>query len=67
MVCFVVTDWDPSYLNEIFQKDFYEFADLWSSNVMDSELIYESNKMDIYCPITVDISMDDQTLCNAVE
>ena len=34
---------------------------------MDSELIYESNKMDIYCPITVDISVDDQTLCNVVE
>ena len=60
-------DWDPSYLNEIFQEDFYEFSELWSSNVMDSELVQECNKIDIYCPVTEDISLDDQTLCSAVE
>ena len=32
-------NWDPSYLSEIFQEDFYEFSELWSSNVMDSELV----------------------------
>ena len=50
-----------------FNKIFMNFPDLWSSNVMDSELVEESNKIEKYCPITEDISLDDTTLCSAVE
>ena len=32
-------DWDPSSLQYIFSQDFYEFRDLWVSNVCDEELV----------------------------
>ena len=60
-------DWDPSYLQLIFSQDFYDFSHMWSSNVTDMELVQESEKVERYCPITEDISMDDSTLCQAVE
>ena len=60
-------DWDPSYLSEIFNQDFYEFKDHWESNVCDDELVQESNRVEHYCPITQDISLDDELLCQAVE
>ena len=60
-------DWDPSYLRDIFQEDFYEFSDLWKSSVKDVELVEEVNKVERYCPVTEDISLDDDTLCQAVE
>ena len=61
------TDWDPSYLRAIFDEDFVEFDELWNSDIMDSELVLEANKLEKYCPITEDISLDDDTLCSAVE
>ena len=60
-------DWDPGYLRTLFDEDFYEFGDLWKSNVQDEELVRESNRLEHYCPITEDISLDDNVLCEAVE
>ena len=61
-------DWDPSYLRQLFEEDFYEFSDLWvNSNVNDMELVQEADRMDKYIPIVEDISLDDETLCSAVE
>ena len=61
-------DWDPSYLKYIFSQDFYEFRELWTSNVGDTELIEASNASDVkrYSPVVEDISMDDDTLYEAV-
>ena len=60
-------DWDPSYLRLMFSEDFYEFTDLWHSNVCDTELVQEMEKLDIYQPIVEDISMEDHVLLSAVE
>ena len=60
-------DWDPSYLTSIFDQDFYEYSDLWDSNMSDKELLQEVTKIDVYSPIVEDISMDDLELCTAVE
>ena len=60
-------DWDPSYLQDIFSQDFFDFGDMWSSNVTDSELVQECERVEKYCPIMEDISLDDSTLCQAVE
>ena len=45
------TDWDPSYLHGIFDEDFVEFDELWISDIMDSELVLEANKLEKYCPL----------------
>ena len=60
-------DWDPSYLSLLLSQDFYEFNDLWSSNVSDAELLNSEKEKNMYCPVGEDISMDDDTLCKAVE
>ena len=60
-------DWDPSYSMDLFQEDFYEFSELWKSNVHDMELVAETDKVECYCPIAEEISMDDDTLCQAVD
>ena len=62
-------DWDPSYLGLLFDEDFNDVTELWKSNVGDQELICESDRVERehYCPITEDISLDDSTLCTAVE
>ena len=60
-------DWDPCYLNELFREDFNDYSHMWYSNVSDGELVQEVNKIERYCPITEDISMDDTELCTAVE
>ena len=57
-------DWDPEYLKEIFCQDFDDFHYLWDSTVSDDQL---ATHMDRYCPVVEDISMDDETLCSAVE
>ena len=57
-------DWDPSYLCN---QDFYEFSDMWCSNITDMEIVKETEKVETYCPITEDISMDDTVLCSAVK
>ena len=60
-------DWDLSYLSEILSADFHEFEDLWDSNVNNCDLVSEINKVEMYQPIVEDISLDDETLCEAVE
>ena len=64
-------DWDPSYLQLLFAEDFNDVTELWKSNVRDDELVTESIRVETecqpYCPITEDISLDDSTLCEAVE
>ena len=60
-------DWDPSYLSSIFDKDFYDFNDLWLSNINDMELLEAGKDVERYYPIVEDISMDDHELCSAVE
>ena len=60
-------DWDPSYLSEVLSVDFFEFEDLWDSNVNNCDLVSEVNKMEMYQPVVEDISLDDDTLCEAVE
>ena len=60
-------DWDPNYLGDLFREDFYDFKELWQSNVNDADLVTESNRLEHYCPITEDISLDDVVLCDAVE
>ena len=60
-------DWDPSYLKDSFDEDFNDFSSLWESEVMDNDLVSEVNKMEYYCPIVEDISVDNETLTVAVE
>ena len=60
-------DWDPSYLADMFREDFDDYSELWKSNVADKELVEEAKKVEKYTPIVEDISLDDDTLCTAVE
>ena len=62
-------DWDPMYLRYIFSQDFYEFHELWKSNICDKELvnIAEKSENERYTPIVEDILLDDKTLCAAVD
>ena len=60
-------DWDPSYLLDIFTEDFYDFDELWDNSLTDSDLVQGVSKMEKYCPVVEDISMDDEELCKAVE
>ena len=49
--------WDPSYLALLFSEDFYDFTDLWMSNVSDSDLVNSEKNIDIYCQMVEDISL----------
>ena len=60
-------DWDPAYLKQLFTQDFYDFRELWNSNIPDEDLVTEMNKVERYSPIVEDISLDDTVLCTAVE
>ena len=60
-------DWDPAYLSELLDEDFYDFSELWSSNIGDMELVKETERVEKYCPVVEDISIDDELLCSAVE
>ena len=46
---------------------FFDFADLWAYEMEDTELLHCVNKLETYCPIVEDISMEDEELCHAVE
>ena len=59
-------DWDPSYLQQLFSHDFFEYPELWVSNVTDGDLNKEMDKLDRYCLVTEDISLEDDVLYNAV-
>ena len=60
-------NWDPNYLLELISEDFYEFAELWDSDMADLDLISQVEQIEKYCPIVEDISLDNQILCSAVE
>ena len=60
-------DWDLNYLKEIFTEDFECFDSLWSSNISDMELLSNVQEIERYCPITEDITIEDDLLCAAVE
>ena len=57
-------EWDPSYLSQSMSEDFFEFSDLWVRNSLDMELVKEVEK---YSLIVKYISIDDETLCTAME
>ena len=61
-------DWDPYYLRDLVCQDWYDFKELWQSDVIgDNELVKAVDSVDQYCPVLEDISLDDMTLCQAVE
>ena len=60
-------DGDPSYLSEIMDVDFNDMSELWTSTINDTDLVHESERVEKYCPIAEDISMDDYELYNIVE
>ena len=60
-------DWDPSYLKELFSEDFYEFSEMWYSDVNDRDLVVEVEGVEHYSPVTEDITLEDDELCRAVE
>ena len=60
-------DWDPSYLRSILDADFYDFSNLWTNSVKDSELIEVADDVERYSPIVEDVSLEDNVLCEAVE
>ena len=59
-------DWDPSYLSQLVGD---QFNDLWNCgrDMNDKELVQNVERIEKYCPIVEDISLDDQVLCTAVE
>ena len=56
-------DWDPQYLMECVTQDFYDFTEHWQNCLSDKELIDGER----YCLLVEDISLDDDTLYEAVE
>ena len=60
-------DWDPAYLCDIFTEDFFDFQELWDNSITYCVLVDSVSKMEQYCPVVEDISMDDNELCQAVE
>ena len=64
-------DWDPDYLANIFDQDFYKMAEMWcgDDSPSDSDLVcsVDSTEREIYSPICEDISMEDEVLREAVE
>ena len=60
-------DWDPSYLAMLFDQDFYEFTELWKSNVTDGEIVTALTDSGIYSPIVEDVSMEDEVLYKVVD
>ena len=51
----------------LFSDEFEDYSDMWKSNITDMELVNEVNKMEFYCPIVEDISIEDNVLCTTVE
>ena len=62
-------DWDPQYLMECVTQDFYDFTEHWQNCLSDKELI-DGKRLgpgSWYCPLVEDISLNDDTLYEAVE
>ena len=47
--------------------DFFDFKEHWEMSLSDIELLKTEGATDRYCPLVKDISLDDQTLYEAVE
>ena len=48
-------------------QDFYEFSDLWQNGICDKELVTAVDvATERYCPMVEGISIDDDTLYEAV-
>ena len=62
-------DWDPQYLMECVMQDFYDFTKHWQNCLSDKELIdgERPGPGSRYCPLVEDMSLDDDTLYEAVE
>ena len=60
-------DWDPCYLQDLFSTDFNDFTDHWKSLVTDADLNTQMDKVEKYCLVVEDISIEDEVLYNAVE
>ena len=58
-------DWDPQYLLEVVTEDFYDFKEHWENCLSDMDLVAAEEPR--YCPVAEDISLDDETLYEAVE
>ena len=68
-IFFTYRDWYPQYLREIVSQDFYDFTKHWQSSLADMELVEVAKKAMAsgrYCPLIEDISLDDDTLYDAV-
>ena len=64
---FINFDWEPSYLELIFNEDFLDMTDLWNEEfVTDSELLEMCKNSEIYSPIVQDIMLDEDDLVRAV-
>ena len=48
---FMNRDWDRCYLNDILSQDFYEFTNMWDSNIYDMDLIEAVKFVEKYSPI----------------
>ena len=60
-------DWDPSYLRYIISQDFYDFCDLWANALPNEELLRATESSPgRYCPVVEDLSVDNDTLYEAV-
>ena len=60
-------DWDPAYLCDIFSQDFYDFDHLWKGKMCDRYLVHAIETLECYNPLVEDISLDDDTLYQAVD
>ena len=61
-------DWDPHYLRELVTQDFYDFTEHWNTSITDMELLVAEGPLSAkYLPVVEDISLDDDTLYEAVE
>ena len=68
-IFFTNNDWDPQYLREIVSQDFYDFTEHWQSSLANMELVEAVEKVVTsgrYCPLVENISLDDDTLYDAV-
>ena len=61
-------DWDPHYLRELVTQDFYDFTEHWNTSITDMELLAAEGPLSgKYLPVVEDISLDEDTLYEAVE
>ena len=51
----------------ISDQDFYDFTELWYSDLNDTDLVMEVESVERYNPLIEDISLDEELLCSALE